>query len=459
MSASIYSANLKPGTFRGVAFQCPVQASDEGGRRLAIHRYPQRDDAYAEDLGRRSEAFEVEAIIVGTDWLQQADRLMDACNQAGPGELIHPWFGMRRVVCSSAKRSFDTKQLGTVRFTLQFFDAAANRYPAATLDTGAALRDSADRTIEPARIDWERRASTTGQGSFVRERLRATLDGLRKSASSVFAPSGNRLGIGTDTLDVGRDILGGTDDTLGFAQGALSGVRGGGRSGLSSLSGLLLGDYADLVDRPATLAYRTQSIARMLSYSYDSPSAGAYAVQSWNTTADPYRATWSTPPATVAEAQAVAATTPSRAQVARNERALGELMDRAALAAEARRVPERAFDSREAALAYRDDLSARLAAAALRAADLGDDASHAALLTLRAAVSTDLTQRAGALSRVTEYTPGATLPALRLAWLMYGDDPSTVVDQTTALARRNRVSHPGFVTGGRKLEVLLDASA
>jgi prophage DNA circulation protein len=458
MTGSI-SNTLQTGSFRGVPFECALQASDETGRRLAIHRYPQRDEAYAEDLGRRQEPFEIEAIVTGSNWLDDAKKLYEACSRQGPGELVHPWLGLMRVVCLSAKRVFNARERGAAKFTLQFFEAADNVYPAAVQDTGVAVREAADAAIEPARIEYSQAVSTKGQ-SIVRERLRDRVADMRQSATRAFADSRNSISLDGafdgDTLDIGRDVLGASDDALGFAEGTLRSARTGGRGGMSSLSSLLLGDYADLVDRPAQLANRTASIARLLGYSKTDPAAGARSLRSWNEPYSGQRASWTTPPRTVGQAQSVSGATATRSQAARNERALAELVDRAALAAEARRVPEYEFASREEALAYRDDLNARLMAAARRAADLGDDGSAAALTALRNAVARDLNARAGDLSRVASIRPASTQPSLRLAWQLYGDDPDTVLDRASEIAARNGVRHPGFVPGGRDIEVLLD---
>lgn len=464
MTASI-SNTLQTGSFRGVPFECTLEVRDETGRRLAIHRYPQRDEAFAEDLGRRQEPFEIEAIVTGPNWLEDAKKLHAACNQKGPGELVHPWLGLMRVACLSAKRSFNARTRGAVKFTLQFFEAADNIYPAAVQDTGVAVREAADAAIEPARIEYSQAVSTKGQ-SIVRERLRDRVADMRQSATRAFADSRNSIlldgAFDGDTLDIGRDVLGASDDALGFAEGTLRSARTGGRGGMSSLSSLLLGDYADLVDRPAQLANRTASIARLLGYSKTDPAAGARSLRSWNESYAGQRASWTTAPRTVGQAQSVSGPqsytlTPTRSQAARNERALAELVDRAALAAEARRVPEYEFASREEALAYRDDLNARLMAAARRAADLGDDGSAAALTALRNAVARDLNARAGDLSRVASIRPASTQPSLRLAWQLYGDDPDTVLERASEIAARNGVRHPGFVPGGRDIEVLLDA--
>ena len=44
--------NLRPASFRGVAFEVGSH-SESGGRRVELHEYPLRDAPYAEDLGKK----------------------------------------------------------------------------------------------------------------------------------------------------------------------------------------------------------------------------------------------------------------------------------------------------------------------------------------------------------------------------------------------------------------------
>ncbi len=157
---------LREGSFRGVRFQVAVSAEDETGRRVAIHRYPQRDDAFPEDLGRKSEPFNVEAIIVGADYLARADELFRACGEAGAGELVHPWLGARRVACLTCSRSFTSREGGMARFRLTFILAGQNRYPASVAGAGAPTAAAAETARAAAIGDFARRFVTTGVGSF-----------------------------------------------------------------------------------------------------------------------------------------------------------------------------------------------------------------------------------------------------------------------------------------------------
>ena len=108
----------RPASFRGVPFSV-TDAEARIGRRMVLHEYPQRDDPYPEDLGRRARVFVVEAQVVGEDYLTRRDALMRAIEQDGPGELIHPRHGVLKVVVLdhvSVKESH--REGGIARFSI-----------------------------------------------------------------------------------------------------------------------------------------------------------------------------------------------------------------------------------------------------------------------------------------------------------------------------------------------------
>lgn len=71
---------LRDGSFRGVPFK--IQASRAlVGRRGQVHEYPLRDKPYAEDLGRRARAFNVECFVLGADYMAQRDALIAALEE------------------------------------------------------------------------------------------------------------------------------------------------------------------------------------------------------------------------------------------------------------------------------------------------------------------------------------------------------------------------------------------
>ena len=95
--------NLVAASFRGAEFGVDESENKAGGRRIALHEYPGRDDPFAEDMGEITKTFSIEGFIVGDDYLDRGQRLIDACNTPGPGELVHPYRVARAT--SSATRS------------------------------------------------------------------------------------------------------------------------------------------------------------------------------------------------------------------------------------------------------------------------------------------------------------------------------------------------------------------
>ena len=84
-------------------------------------------------------------------------------------------------------------------------------------------------------------------------------------------------------------------------------------------------------------------------------------------------------------------------------------------------------------------------------AETANDALFHSLQDLRAAVVRDIQARSGALARQIAYVPAATVPAVVLAYRLYGD-----VARETEILALNRIVHPGFVPGHLPVQVLAD---
>ena len=133
---------LLPGSFRGAPFHIEDHEY-AGGRRVHVHEYPGRDDAFPEDLGRRTRDYKIECYVIGPDYMAARDALLRACEAKGPGTLVHPYLGTRRAQCIEIRERESAKRGGMATFTLSFVDAGANRYPAAEADTADAVAAAA----------------------------------------------------------------------------------------------------------------------------------------------------------------------------------------------------------------------------------------------------------------------------------------------------------------------------
>jgi prophage DNA circulation protein len=402
-------SEMRPGSFRGVPFMVPIEAEDETGRRVEIHRYPQRDDAYPEDLGRKSEPFTIEAMTLGADYLTRADSLYRACGEQGPADLVHPWLGTRRVLCLSCKRKFSTKEGGSARFSLTFILAGDNRYPAPLSDTRIPVRDAATTARTAAIDDFARRFSTLRRPSFVGD-----------AAVKLIGSVADWLGGGAPRLAPSGSLLPGFNQELGQFRDDATGLIGS--------PSLLGGRLVDLFVSVGSLF----SSARSAVFGYRS-------LAGWDTTLD-----------------FVPTPTSNRVQQAENQAAFASLARRAALIEEARNTADVDFEHYDEAVSWRNDLADRLDQEMIVAGDAGDDPTYRALESLRAASVRDITARGADLSRLVHITSPQTRPALSLAWQLYGDDPDAVSTRADEIARRNRLAHPGFVPGGRDIEVIAD---
>ena len=142
---------------------------------------------------------------------------------------------------------------------------------------------------------------------------------------------------------------------------------------------------------------------------------------------------------------AVPETTASRSIQAANQAALVDLVRGLATVALARQIAGADFAERTGAFAARDEASTLLDE---REAAASTAAFHA-LRALRAAVVAHVARIAQGLPQVTSATPAAVLPALVLAYDVYGD-----IGRADEIAARNRLPRPGFVPA-RPIEVVV----
>ncbi len=385
-------------SFRGVEFRFR-SASAVLGRRNVVHSYPGRDDPYVEDMGRKAREFTIEAFVHGDGYIAWRDRLEAACEQPGPGELVHPTRGRMQVAVQDCRPTENIDAGGLASYSLTFIEAGANRFPAVRVDTSSRVFGVADSALSAVRGDFSQRFKVSGFPAFVGTaalaNVNAALSAIRGSIQS-YVPDMNILPSFTFELErminSAESLIGMPDDLasrFGIQIGALNGLLSPGpaRSASASLSNF-----------GATLP-------------------------------------------------AVPATTPSRVQQGANQAAVVNLVQRTALVESARAASQVDFATRDEAIAVRDQLADALAAQA----ETAPDGVYVAFTDLRVAVVKDIGARSVNLPGLIGYTPRATQPAIVLAYRLYGD-PS----RDAEIVARNGVRHPGFVPGGQALEVLTD---
>lgn len=388
--------DVRPASFRGKPFT-PVSVETGGlGRRIELHQFPFRDAPFAEDFGAQPRVYTVECFV---PWSRRAE-LQAACAQPGAGELIHPFLGTLQVVCTAATSKDSTTTVGLTYFTLTFADQGVNQFPSATPNTGALVDQEASKARPKLREAFVENFSTPAP-QWVTDSSIARVSSLGAAIDAAVRTVPGAIGL----------------DTFNLARRAL-------------------GDAATLVADPTSLAsVISTTVQRMAGLSTDPLSAFRML--------DGFARSFG------ASFQSISDSIGSRADEGARQRALvriarGSAVVEAAVAA--RSVPLASYND---ASALRERAMTLFEGELTETADSGDDASLAALLRVRARLLDDLRARGGALATVRSITLPSSVPAVVLAFRLYGDP-----DRDAEIVARNRIRHPGFLPAAVPLEVL-----
>lgn len=401
---------LQAGSFRGVPFYVRGTAQTSVGRRVEIHEYPQRDEAYPEDLGLKADAFTIEALVLGPDYFRARDALIDALKTPGPGTLIHPYYGKRTVTLASPARISETPdEGGLARFSLDFVEAGENVEPAATTDTQAVVDQRATAARTASGDAFARDFSVEGHAEAVATKALA----LATQVTTRLTAISRRM------ISVQSNL----SDFL-FAAGRMSAALNTLIRSPAALAQTFLGVIGGLAALASSPLVALRSYQGLFNYGSDLP--------------------------------AVSRATTSRAREADNQVAMAALVRRGALIEASVAASTAEWDTYDAAVAARDLLAGALDDEANGLVNgeviAVDDALYQALVDLRAALVRDLTDRAIDAPRLKSVTLAATLPALVAAHQIHGD-----ARRADELLARNpgTIRHPGFVPAGVPLDVVI----
>jgi len=399
MAGQSWRDRLQTASFRGIPFKVE-STSGELGRRVVVHEYPQRDLPYTEDLGRKAEVVSLEAFVIGADYMTLRDRLVNAIETAGAGELVHPYRGRAQVVVTSCRISESTADGGMAKFSLSFTEAGVPVNPKPRTDTKAAVNKAA-LNAKAASQSWFAKVFS------VQTRLIASVSAAITQAGTVL----NSLRLAANSVLAGALLPDFVHELYGIS---------------ASVSSLIL--------FPVNLAQGLSGMITGLSGIAASPVAALSALRSLFGFG-----------AEVPTYSSASVPTPGSVQQAANQAALSSLVRTTAIIEACVVATQLTPASYNEAIALRNELSAVLEAEA----ETATDDVYRALTALRLAVIADITVRAADLSRLVSVTVPVTLPALVVTYNLYG-----TVAGADSLVARNHIRHPGFVPGGQALEVL-----
>lgn len=377
-------------SFRGVPFFV-AESDRSGGRRVGSHEFIDSDYPAFDDLGRAIKVFRVQGYVLGENYLAQRDNLLRALEDvAGPGELIHPFYGRKRAVCGPVSVRESTVDGGIAYFSIEFSEAPDTIAPSEVKNLAASVDTWGAAALEASQTEFTASYDVSGQPSFATQSLRDELTGLSDAMLDAMSPiieTTQELAL----LHVAVDVI--------TAQAAT-----------------LIRTPADVIN--ALLEAFTQLEDSLLV----SPRAMLEALLT----------TYGTDPVDL-----VLGETATRIQERLNQAALADALRRGLIIHAATLLNDVEFDAIDDAIATRDTIVDALD----ELAQTAGSTSYPALISLRSAVVQAVPGDA-TLARVRTVSNKTALPSILMSYKLYGSQ-----DKEADLIARNGVQNPGFITG------------
>ncbi|MEE4709053.1 DNA circularization N-terminal domain-containing protein [Pseudomonas alliivorans] len=464
---STWRDSLLPASFRGVGFFISSTVVPIG-RKGQLHEFPQRDEPYFESLGKQSQVHTVTAFIVGPDCFEQRDKLLQALETPGAGELVHPWLGRMQVQVGDCDMTHSLAEGGIVHLNLKFYPDQPLKFPTSTLNTGRQLVQASEGLLDSALRRYRAVMAAVDAVRINIQALRSTLSGvfatiqrqfssfmtvysdatalvhslvnapytLSTMFSTFFASfqgdsrrssresSGNNVGAGGaasggGSTGSGSGSSGGSN--AGGSSGGVSDSTGSVASGSRNASGIESVPYRSIISDATQQAQAVSSINQL------NQGGGLDTGVTAQATADLVQDALLVKVARVVASMPVAVSTKPILVVPSLDQQRVQPLQRAD-------VPVA-----DDVIELRDTLSAAIWDAALKA----DPEHYLALNTLRHALISHLNAVAASGVRLQDMKVSEPLPALVLAYRRFGD-----ASRSHEVVQRNRIPHPGFVSPG-----------
>ncbi|VEF08433.1 prophage PSPPH01, DNA circulation protein [Pseudomonas fluorescens] len=400
---------MLPASFRGVSFLIP-QASVPIGMKVQLHEFPQRDEPYAEQLGKQAQVHRLVCWIIGDDCFERRDKFIEALQKPGAGELVHPWLGRMQVKAGEAEVTHEYTQGGMASFAVTFYPDIPLTFPKPKVNTQQQVVKASETFWESALRRYKAAMAAVDQAKLGIARLRNTLSGVYTAIQQQFS---SIVGVFTNLTGFVQSLINAPD--------ALSALFG------SYFSDFSLDDYfgeesdSNYRDSVASATQQTESI---VSINTVSQAGGVDAAAASQATANLVQDALLMQVALIVSQMPIASQPVSTVSAPSVEQQAVQPVVRA-------EVPVA-----DDVIELRDTLNEAIFQASLKA----DPEHYIVLNTLRQSIVKHLTAVAESGVRLVEITPPETLSALVLAYRRFGD-----ATRESEVVQRNRLRHPGFV--------------
>lgn len=432
--------NLQEASLRGVPFKVD---EDEAtfGRRVQVHEYPNRDKPFAEDLGRATRRFSVQAYLIGDDFFEQRNRLIEAIEKPGPCTLVHPYYGEMTVTVDDAVRVSHSGSEGRMcRVSFSFIESGELSFPTAGLATGQKLSSSVsifDDAISSAFSAF----GMDGMPDFMQEGVLNDVSGMLGTVTSAFQYVDSGISAASRLLQGDLSVLlrppsSGTSfvnelQKMWRAGSRLSGNASDLMSMIKGLTGVTLDNGLAprgvwKTDSKTTQSQKTQSNLVAQAVRTTAISEAAYAVTNLPQVNPAYVARRQD------EQQAAMVAHPAVTDILPATGTAGTTTGGVTSSTETGTVI-----TWDELAEVRDSLNQTIDQEMAR---VTDDRLFLALQTVRTDINKDISARLEQTARMAERTPVQVVPALVLAADWYDS-----ADRAGEILARNGIRHPGFV--------------
>lgn len=215
-------------SLRGVEFFIR-SAENSGGRRVVSHQYPNRDDIDHEDLGRSARSFRMSAYIVGSDYFQDRENLIEALEAPGPARLVHPYRGVWVVQVMNFRQVESTEEGGMARFDIEMEEQRKVELTTQVANTATQAQQRKNQGLDALDQDFQDQYNldlqtqptladarkTTEEGINIISQIRKVANGTTEFKTKIQQAVSNSTTLAIDAVKLSstfRELLGfGTD--------------------------------------------------------------------------------------------------------------------------------------------------------------------------------------------------------------------------------------------------------
>ena len=423
--------DLREASFRGVSFYL-VDNEGTSGRRAIPRAYPKKEVGWTEDNGAVLTQQQINGLLLGSNYQTQLEALLRALNTPGPGELVHPWFGIQKVQVGKVTHRLSTQEGGIAYISFEVSEAGERLFPAATENTSLTVLSGVDKV-----------KAALENGDFF-----ALLDGLGEMVDTFLD---DMEGMVVNLLTLPSAI---TDwmDRLGRFRGLVDVIVAKPANFINEILDLVSGVHESVTEPLWSMRLYDQLRSRWDGAKSEASGAGISRAEAAATRQLPQFMS-ATPGSVeggvggfVSSIPAVAAT-PSAA-MQDNITGFTQVVVLATLLAQAETIAQTTFRTSEEAISTGDALAALLAEQAVVAVESGQRELWRTLRDLRFAVVNDARIRSAKLPQTRLLSPTTTSSVSLIAWR-----ETSNTENRDIITRRNRLRDPSFILPGKTIEV------